>query len=105
MKKLAALCLILTKFSLANTPHLYALHINGINTTRMEARINYEALEKAAQVDSNMVYFNLIWNPTGDDAGKNLFTNLNDVIRQKAQEQQAIMSLDENIDKHYWIYY
>lgn len=57
MKKLAALCLILTKFSLANTPHLYALHINGINTTFRDAQKNADALNATAQVDSNMVYW------------------------------------------------
>lgn len=100
MKKLSLILSLLFTFihCYANTPHLYALHINGVNTTRTEAQQNSDALKSTAQVDSNMVIFNYIWNPTGPDAAQNIVSNISDVITQKAQENQSIMSINDFTD-------
>ncbi len=95
------ICFIASNISYASTPHIFALHINGINTTRTEARINTYALTNITNINSNMVSFNFVWNPTGDDTGKSFWSNLSDVMNQKAKEHNAAMSLDDFT--RYWI--
>ena len=85
----------------ASIPHIYALHINGIDTTREEARNNLNHLEQVSSINSNMVTFDVVWNPTGDDVGKGFWSNLSDLMNQKAKEHQASMTLDDFT--HYWI--
>lgn len=79
----------------ANIPRIYALHINGINTTQIEARTNMLALQNLTKVDSNIISFDLIWNPTGEDAGKNGLHNILEVLEQKLNEANANMSFDD----------
>lgn len=69
MKKYAGFMvyLLFVKLSFAQVPHFYALHINGIDTTRKEAEINRTAL---TQVNSNMVTWGLVYNQTVIDQGK-----------------------------------
>jgi hypothetical protein len=48
----------------AELPIIYALHINGIDTTIDEARTNAALLASTVNCSSNMVQFTLIYNPT-----------------------------------------
>jgi hypothetical protein len=78
-------------------PHLYALHINGINTTKREAETNKAELQKAAQVTSDIQDFlkwDIVYNPTASSATEdtkmhtfaNLYHNVMTVFTQKNLE-------------------
>ena len=100
-KYIFILLFLWVNISFAQIPHVYALHINGINTTQREAKANADSLKVMANINSNMVSFNFVWNPTGDDTGKSFWSNLSDVMNQKAKEHNAAMSLDDFT--RYWI--
>lgn len=84
-------------------PRIYALHINGINTTRQEAKINSLMLEKSSSTSGNSIVWDIVYNPTRSDnipAGTvdyywNLFNNIIDVLYQKLSEVNlATLTLD-----------
>ncbi len=89
---------MITNMGYTNIPTVYALHINGINTTRNEAIKNLQELNNAANIDSNMVKFDLVYNPTNTGA-VNLIKSLIDIINQKSKEQQ-IITLDDYIQNY-----
>lgn len=98
MKKLLLLiiCLVSTCFADNTVPHLYILHINGINTERDDAKLNAMALENASNIQSNMMTFSFVYNPTkGGDKNPGLWTNLMDVAQQKMFEGKDSMTLDD----------
>lgn len=97
-KYLFVVFIVTIKTSFAQLPHIYALHINGIDTTLYQARANLVALRLATQLTSNMVTWDVVYNPTGSDQGKTLIANLWDVMQQKAKENYATMSLDDFTD-------
>lgn len=72
-------------------PKMYVLHINGIQTTRTEAEINRRKLQTISQINSNMVEFGVLYNPTGYHT---LLQDLDDVSRQKAAENKDL-TLDD----------
>lgn len=92
MKKLKLIILFFfIKSCFASLPTIYALHINGINTTQEEAFLNLKALSQVANINSNMIHWNIVYNPTASK----FFSNLFDVMGQKAHEDQAVMSLQD----------
>lgn len=110
-KCLVIIVLLLIKFSYAaqsNLPTMYALHINGINTTYKEALNNLRKLEVDSQMISTGKYlkWNVVYNPTADEkttsstisAGINLLDNIIDVGLQKNNE----LSL-KNISKEQYV--
>lgn len=111
IKSLAVILLVSIKFSYATQnklPTLYALHINGINTTIKEANDNLETLKLNSQMISTGKYlkWNVVYNPTSDEkttsstiaAGINLLDNIIDVGLQKNNE----LSL-KNITKEQYV--
>lgn len=110
-KCLVTIVLLLIKFSYAaqsNLPTMYALHINGINTTYKEALDNLRKVEVDSQMISTGKYlkWNVVYNPTADEkttsstiaAGVNLLDNIIDVGLQKNNE----LSL-KNISKEQYV--
>lgn len=98
MKRLLLILASMISFCFADdsVPHLYILHINGINTEWQEARDNARALEKATNFKSNMMTFSYVYNPTkGGDKNPGLWTNLMDVAKQKMLEGKDTMTLDD----------
>jgi hypothetical protein len=97
MKKIiyVSILAIISFMASAQAPKIYALHINGINTTSAQASENLLYLKKVSLVSGDMVQWATIWNPTGNDAGKTTLDNLKDVANQKKYEDQANMSLDD----------
>lgn len=86
-------------------PTLYALHINGIDTTEREARNNLRRLNETSQMTSTGKYlkWDLVYNPTSDDIkrgsvlrhGLQILDNLLDVALQKlTQAQLQQLNLD-----------
>lgn len=86
-------------------PTLYALHINGIDTTIDEAKTNLKKLRRTSQMTSTNDYlkWDLVYNPTSDDIkrsstmrrGLQILDNLLDVALQKlTQAQLQQLNLD-----------
>lgn len=111
IKSLILLVVISIKGSYAgqnNLPTMYALHINGINTTSKEASDNLESLKLNSQMTSTGKYlkWNVVYNPTANEkttsstiaAGINLLDNIIDVGLQKNNE----LSL-KNISKEQYV--
>lgn len=76
-------------------PHLYILHVNGIGTTDIQAQGNMRKLKHSLPENllrSNMLTVDYVWNPTGN---KSFWTNLADVMGQKAHEWDKAMTLDD----------
>lgn len=90
-------------------PHLYALHINGIGTTREEAYKNLENLKMVSNLQSgrNYLIWDVVYNPTakvtytdkGVESNRMFFTNVYDVIHQKNNELSLnnMMTLDNYV--------
>lgn len=90
MKKLFIFWIFSFLINLASAiPTIYALHINGINTTKPEAYQNLDKLREAANIDAStsLLKWDVIYNPTDtiNDNSKYL-TNLEDVMLQKYGE-------------------
>lgn len=97
-KLIICLCLGLNIFdSYADqSPKLYALHINGVDTTSFSADNNLKALMSASKIKytNNAIVWDVIYNPTrsGDIEsgtvkwGLNLFNNVLDVFYQKRHQ-------------------
>lgn len=90
---------IITKTSYADNtqlPHLYTLHINGINTTKKQAIKNLDNLNLFSKLENTNKYlsWNIVYNPTANQAtesatlvaGINLLDNILDVLHQKNNE-------------------
>lgn len=92
MKKiiLSGLMLISGIYTFAST-NIYALHINGMLTTRDDAYKNLRELNYAAMTASNLVKWDLLYNNTAQ--GSSFFEQLYDVYQQKAHSNE-FMSLD-----------
>lgn len=96
MKYLVVFVLFIIKYSYVvqnQLPTLYVLHINGINTTYNEAKINLRNIKQASQMKStnNYLKWDVVYNPTANEkttsstiaAGINLLDNIIDVGLQK----------------------
>ena len=71
---------------------IYNIHINGINTTLKEAKINQDVLENKTQINSNIVKWDLVYNPSSENPEEtNFLSNISDTIQQKNAE----LSLDD----------
>lgn len=114
MKKLLLTIIGLINFCFADgVPHLFILHLNGINTTEAEARKNAKRLSEVTTLKSNMLTFSYVWNPTADEKnGKrisHLLRNLVDVKDQKICEDITQLSLEDFTDAwmkvHPWDWY
>jgi hypothetical protein len=99
IKFLVVTIFVSVKFSYAvqnQLPTLYVLHINGINTTYVEAKKNLQKLQQASQMTSTGKYlkWDVVYNPTANEkttsstiaAGINLLDNIIDVGLQKNNE-------------------
>ena len=75
----------------AASPNIYALHINGINTSITEAQDNLDHLNGLTETKTNLLKWKLLYNQTSD-----LWGDLADVFRQKAQEKSQI-TLDDYV--------
>lgn len=98
MKKLffIFICLINLCFADEAVPHLYILHINGVNTVEEDAVTNADKLAAITTIISNMMTFSYVYNPTsGGDKNPGLWTNLMDVAKQKMFEGKDSMTLDD----------
>jgi hypothetical protein len=103
MKKLLLTLIGLINFCFADrVPHLFILHLNGINTTEQEAIDNAEALRRDVPLKSNMLTFSYVWNPSADEKTgegiSNLLSNLVDVKDQKKYEYITQLSLEDCTD-------
>ena len=86
------------KFSYAQIANIYALHINGLNTTQDEAMANLRELKSVSKVNSNMVIFNVVYNPTRAGSEWEWVASLKgfwDLMWQKWYEGNKLPSLDE----------
>lgn len=97
MKKILILLFFIGLAGAESVPHIFMLHINGINTTFVQARTNTSALKRVISptVTSNILTYDLVWNPTaGDGSEQTILDNILDVMKQKATEQSTL-TLDE----------
>lgn len=90
MKKSLLIMMFLINICFADVPHIFILHLNGINTTKFQAFENSTELRKVPTIQSNMITFDYVWNPTaGEGSGQSLLDNIHDVMAQKAFEGKA----------------
>jgi hypothetical protein len=91
MKSFFKLIFVLSLFFLNTTTYagsniesrIFVFHINGINTQFDDALKNRRELEKAVKINSNMITWGLLYNPTSGS----LFNDLMDVYLQKIEEK------------------
>lgn len=82
--------LFISNYTFAASPTIYAIHINGIDTSPNQANVNLEAIQRTApQNNTNMVVWTYLYNNT-----HGLWDDLSDVFNQKAQEKKNI-TLDD----------
>ena len=72
--------------------HICVFHINGVNTKIDEAADNLKALRDKANIRSNFISWNLLYNQTHGLLSSDLW----DVFRQKRQENQNL-SIDDYV--------
>lgn len=72
--------------STSKIPNIIIFHINGVNTSRSEAIDNLEELEATGDIDSNIVTWDIIFNPSHGLLASDLW----DVIRMKKQESKNL---------------
>ena len=71
---------------------VFNLHINGINTTKSQAYDNLINLRSISNVNSNIVKWDLVYNPSSENPEEtNFLSNISDTIQQKNAE----LSLDD----------
>lgn len=94
MKKLFVTLLFMINLCFSSAiPHLYILSLNGINTTRDDALENAKKLKQVPPINSNMITFSFVWNPTkGGSDKQTLWNNIQDVAQQKAFEGKSSMT-------------
>lgn len=72
---------------------IFVFHINGVNTLPDDALKNVGELKKVAKIDSNIITWNILYNPTSGS----LIDDLLDVYLQKVQEKKAL-DLDDYVE-------
>jgi hypothetical protein len=65
------------------------VHINGIDTSRDEAKQNLDELQKDVPINSDMTEWDLDYNPT-NTGFVNMLSSLWDTMQQKSKERQVI---------------
>ena len=66
---------------------IFNFHINGINTTKKEAEQNLKQIQDTTYIKSNIVKWDLIYNPSSENTEEtNFLSNISDTIQQKNAE-------------------
>src|SRR5579862_7745874 len=89
------LCCSSLAISATNKQQIYIFHINGINTSPFEARANAQALKDVANIDSNFITWDFLYNETHGLLASDLW----DVFRQKRQENKNL-TIDDYVDTY-----
>ncbi|MCC2624833.1 MAG: hypothetical protein K0R14_706 [Burkholderiales bacterium] len=98
-----ALILFLLSFVAINTfadsiPRVHLVHINGINTTQDEACQNLIALQNSIVLNTNVIEWNLDYNPSNTKV-IDLLRSMWIVMQQKSREQN-IVSINDYVDNY-----
>ena len=98
-KLIIVICALMPTLTLANNkPEIYALHINGIDTTFPDAMKNTDALKSKLTTNTNMVIYNTVYNPTKGETEMEWWSSVKgalDVSTQKFYENNIPLTLDE----------
>lgn len=79
-------CLTYFATSADANPRVFIFHVNGVNTTEAEAKKNSQQLLDVAKIDSNIITWDYLYNPTHGLLPNDLW----DVFRQKREEKQDL---------------
>ena len=74
------------------SPKVFIFHINGVNATFDQAVDNLQILKKLSNIKSNIVNWDILYNPTTGNLAKDLW----DVLKQKRQEGKDL-SIDDYV--------
>lgn len=73
-------------------PRVAIFHINGVNTIRTEADRNLNEIKKILHIESNIVEWDILYNPTTGNLAKDIW----DALKQKRQEGKEL-SIDDYV--------
>lgn len=101
MKHLLLIILSLISFnSYANVPQIVILHVNGVNTTPLEANNNLITLRNAVKFNTNIITWDIVYNSTHGLLASDLW----DVMRMKKQEAKNL-SVDDYVQTYMKTYH